>query len=215
MKANKSVMQSMMLLAIAASALILAGASSWIKGDASDAPASKDQWDRRETTAYPDWPPVEPFVFNVAVTQVEGGWHVTWEAQLTGDYNQDGVVSILDQTPLAAHFNEAVADKPSLIVIDGNDDGVVNILDLTDLASHFLMEMVGFEVAVTEDPEQYPYSTVATIRFSQHELPVEGRLEYETDIVTDVTTGYLRVSSLMYPIEEWISEETVPLPGTE
>lgn len=140
---------------------------------------------------------------------------MTWEAQLTGDYNQDGVVNILDLTPLAAHLNESVADNPALIVIDGNNDGVVNISDLMPLAAYFWSEMVGFKIELTEDLDQYPYSTVATVGFGEHKLPVEGRLEYETVITTEMTTGYLLMKSQLYPYEDWIWQETVPLPGTE
>jgi len=206
------------VLAIAASAILLAAATSWTGANDSDLPASTKQSlaGERATAAGPGWPPVEPFVFDVEVAPLKGGWRVSWEAQLVGDYNQDGIVNILDITPLAAHFNETVADNPSLIVVDGNGDWVVNIMDITPLVAHFGLELIGLEIQVFQDEYEWQSTTVATVGFKEHKLPVEGRLAYETNIATDATSGYLRVASIIYPEEPgWLWDPPVPLPGTE
>jgi len=206
----------MMLLAIAAVGVLAFALDGLVAaGDADGPPAQTEQQLLAPHSAHSIPLPLFPFVHEVQASPVEGGWHVTWEAQLTGDYNQDGSVSILDLTPLAAHLNEAVGDDPWLVVIDGNDDGVVNILDFTPLAGSFGLALNGFEIQLSEDYDEFPFATIATVDFSEHKLPVEGRLKYETVITTEMTTGYLRVASIVYPEEpEWLWDPPVPLPGT-
>lgn len=76
---------------------------------------------------------------------------LTWTERNTGDYNNDGFVSALDITPLAAHFNEPV-ETPQQELINGNGDPVINILDMTPLAANFLRHIAGYELFVLPIP---------------------------------------------------------------
>gem|GEM_PF-2334785 len=76
----------------------------------------------------------------------DGTYTLTWSYRNTGDYNQDGIVNIMDITPLAAHFNESVAEHPETEPIDGNGDGVITILDITPLAANFFTDCAGYSV---------------------------------------------------------------------
>jgi len=68
----------------------------------------------------------------------------TWSYRNVGDYNQDGIVNIMDITPLAAHFNESADEGNEWI--DGNGDGAITILDVTPLAANFFCDVAGYEI---------------------------------------------------------------------
>ena len=75
---------------------------------------------------------------------------LSWSYRNSGDYNQDSLVTILDVTPLAVHFNESVeGGAPVNEVIDGNGDGVISILDVTPLAAGFGVELADCAVEGT------------------------------------------------------------------
>jgi outer membrane protein assembly factor BamB len=75
--------------------------------------------------------PGEPLVLN-------------WYYVNVGDYNQDGLVSVNDLTPLGVHFNEQSPGFPEpwqydheMSVIDGNGDGLISVNDITPLGANF------------------------------------------------------------------------------
>jgi len=102
-------------------------------------------------------------VEDVAATISEDGTAlVSWQEMHPGDYNNDGLVSILDLTPLAANFGASVdgAENPGKIdLIDGNRDGFIAISDITPLAANFDTTIAGYNVYRTllatqeEDPD--------------------------------------------------------------
>jgi len=63
----------------------------------------------------------------------DGTYALTWSYRNVSDYNQDGIVNVLDITPLAAHFNEPTDETNESI--DGSGDGAITILDVTPLAA--------------------------------------------------------------------------------
>ena len=74
----------------------------------------------------------------------DGTYTLTWSYKNVGDYNQDGIVNIMDITPLAVHFNETADETNELI--DGNEDTVIDIKDITPLAANFLTEVAGYVI---------------------------------------------------------------------
>jgi hypothetical protein len=84
------------------------------------------------------------------VVAVEGEYSVRWPAQLRGDYNQDGLVSINDLTPLAVLLgSRRFGDLWALDAqarVDGNGDGLISVSDLTPLGAAFGQQLTGFTV---------------------------------------------------------------------
>ena len=74
----------------------------------------------------------------------DGTYTLTWSYKNVGDYNQDGIVNIMDITPLAVHFNETADETNEWI--DGNEDTVIDIKDITPLAANFLTEVAGYVI---------------------------------------------------------------------
>jgi PKD repeat protein len=89
---------------------------------------------------------------------------LSWRYYSIGDYNQDGLVSINDLTPLGQRYGEASplgAGQPfppdSLgAVIDGNGDGLINISDITAIGQNYGARVDGYRVYSAEDTSAYP-----------------------------------------------------------
>jgi len=79
----------------------------------------------------------------------DGQLTLAWSYVNIGDYNQDGIVNIIDITPLAVHFGESVIDYPAADPVDGNGDGFITIADITPLAAHFFTSCAGYVVQGT------------------------------------------------------------------
>jgi PKD repeat protein len=98
---------------------------------------------------------------------------LSWTERALGDYNQDGLVSINDLTPVGQRYNETVAhDDPAdhdgldcwptgdpdgagadnwrLARIDGNDDGLVYLSDITTIAQHWNERLDGYRLYFKE-----------------------------------------------------------------
>jgi len=99
-----------------------------------------------------------------------GGLRLMWSYRNIGDYNQDGVVSISDVTPLAIHYLATVAVPNSIEdVVDGNRDGVVNISDITPIAINFGVNCSGYALqnSPTGEPSGPGWSTYLTVPLGQ------------------------------------------------
>jgi len=80
------------------------------------------------------------------VAEVEGtAVKLTWTEKTVGDYNNDGLVSISDVTPVAIHFLKP-PDTPQREIVDGNGDGIINIADVTQIARFFGKSITGYNV---------------------------------------------------------------------
>jgi thiol-disulfide isomerase/thioredoxin len=74
---------------------------------------------------------------------------LTWEEKNSGDYNNDGLVSINDLTPLGGMINTSVAgnaDPVYAAMVDGNDDGQITISDLTPIGGNFGNQLTGYVI---------------------------------------------------------------------
>jgi len=93
----------------------------------------------------------------------------SWTERALGDYNQDGLVSVNDLTPIGQRYNESVAhDDPAAhgglgywptgdpdgagadnwraARIDGNDDGLIYLTDITTIAQHWNERLDGYRL---------------------------------------------------------------------
>jgi len=98
---------------------------------------------------------------------------LSWTERALGDYNQDGLVSINDLTPIGQRYSETVAhDDPAdhdglgywptgdpdgagaenwrVARIDGNDDGLVYLTDITTIAQHWNERLDGYRLYFKE-----------------------------------------------------------------
>jgi len=107
-------------------------------------------------------------VNDLALTGEEPPYALTWHHRSQGDYNQDGVVSIADVTPIAIHFGETVPGDDTAhvsiqAVVDGNQDGTVSISDVTPIAMRFGVEVHRYviENSLTEGVDWSEVSRVA------------------------------------------------------
>ena len=107
----------------------------------------------------------------------DGTYTLTWSYRNTGDYNQDGIVNVMDITPLAVHFNESADETNEWI--DGNGDSVINIADITPLAANFFTDCAGYSVQAA-DAADGTFNGIALE--SLNDASGEGRLILSFDL---------------------------------
>ena|GEM_PF-2165912 len=93
----------------------------------------------------------------------DGTYTLTWSYRNVGDYNQDGIVNIMDITPLAVHFQESADETNEWI--DGNRDSLINLADVTPLAVSFGNEVAGYSVLQAPDYPGYTFDEVEKVGF--------------------------------------------------
>lgn len=84
---------------------------------------------------------------------------LSWGYTVSGDYNQDGTVAIIDLTPLGMHYGEHGPFPGTAVqsVIDGNGDQVLNTGDLTAIGVNYGRNAAaGYAVFESTDTAQYP-----------------------------------------------------------
>lgn len=90
--------------------------------------------------------PVSDFAKSPFIWDAGNGDAFVWH-YLPGDYDQNGVVSISDLTPLAVHFGKQVpAGNPNSIeaVVDGDGNGSITIADVTPIGVNFGLAVSGY-----------------------------------------------------------------------
>ena len=110
-------------------------------------------------------------VFDLAATPVNNSVNLQWTERIAGDYNQDGLVSAEDLTPLGQFFGQTVEYEPAAehggfsrwpagdpadggegalnwrkARIDGDGNGLIGIGDITMLAQHWQERGGGYAV---------------------------------------------------------------------
>jgi len=83
---------------------------------------------------------------------------LTWYYYNTGDYNQDGFVTVNDITPLGQNFNAEgpFASTSALSCVDGNQDGYITVNDITPIGQAFGRSVTGYNVYTSMDEGDYP-----------------------------------------------------------
>ncbi len=101
---------------------------------------------------------------------------LSWEERNIGDYDNNGLVSISDITPIGLLFHETLAghDPPGeVVLVDGDGNGEINLADLTPIARNFGRGLVGYGLYAlnqeTADPLQLElYSKPIELRANVH-----------------------------------------------
>jgi outer membrane protein assembly factor BamB len=86
------------------------------------------------------------------------GYALQWSYLNTGDYNQDGLVSISDIASIAHHWSAKQADPDwdTAKLADGNGDGVINISDVTPIAENWQSFVASYGIFSSTDEVDYP-----------------------------------------------------------
>gem|GEM_PF-2276876 len=150
--------------------------------------------------------------------------HLLWTELNKGDGNNDGTLTIMDITPIAAYFQqEANPDVPATLLADYNSDGAVSILDITMLAAGFMNDLDGYNVESMEQgagtwtrippqgsgqatllrPEKFPSPSSADgpLHWTFDYGPIEGTFSFR--VVAHSTMG----------VDGAVSKNTVTLTG--
>jgi YD repeat-containing protein len=99
------------------------------------------------------------------LTYDQGSSRISWYMVHAGDYNQDGLVTVSDLTPLAGYFNQtaqstfALPDFPHESIqsaIDGDGNGEINLADITPIAANFDHQLEGYHVYQSADAADNP-----------------------------------------------------------
>jgi PKD repeat protein len=108
-------------------------------------------------------------VSDLAAVDTGGALELRWTYRNKGDYNQDGLVSINDLTPLGANLGKNTADPDwttQAVVADGNTDGLITINDLTPIGAGFNARVEGYRIEGTTSPSvEASWTTVAEVPF--------------------------------------------------
>ena len=89
--------------------------------------------------------------------------NLEWFFVNPGDYNQDGLVTVSDFTPLGQNFNAAgpFAPESALSVVDGNSDGYITVSDITAIGQNFGNSVVRYEAYASSSSADYPTGNTA------------------------------------------------------
>jgi len=119
---------------------------------------------------------------------------LSWDYYNTGDYNQDGFVTVNDLTPVGVHFDKDTdsPDWEAASMADGNFDGMITVSDITPIGQAFGCSVTSYNVYVSADAEDYPTDAtedngsadlLGTVQFIDGETAsgVRMRFSYEVE----------------------------------
>lgn len=83
---------------------------------------------------------------------------LSWYYYHPGDYNQNGIVDILDLTQIGLHDQLEVTDDPNTLesIVDYNCNGVVDIGDMEGIDDHWQSRIDGYYIYSSTDIADYP-----------------------------------------------------------
>jgi len=95
----------------------------------------------------------------------DGTFTLSWSYRNTGDFNQDGFITIADFARMVFHFfDSAPWAHPIDELIDANEDGVIDVADTAEIAENFESEVVGFAIEIRSTINS-PWARVKRIPF--------------------------------------------------
>ncbi|MEZ5339436.1 MAG: PKD domain-containing protein [bacterium] len=103
--------------------------------------------------------PVNPGSMSaLSVDQAAG--KLNWEYRCSGDYDQNGLVSISDLTPLGVHFGKSGPFSVSSIesVVDGDGNGEINLGDITPIGQNFGRGVESYNIYLSANASDAPAS---------------------------------------------------------
>ncbi|MCB1221418.1 MAG: hypothetical protein H7A35_00915 [Planctomycetales bacterium] len=94
----------------------------------------------------------------LSVDQAAG--KLNWEYRCSGDYDQNGLVSISDLTPLGVHFGKGgpFSDNSIESVVDGDGNGEINLGDITPIGQNFGRGVEGYNIYLSAVASDAPAS---------------------------------------------------------
>ncbi len=134
----------------------------------------------------------------VLMDNLDGTFSLTWTYKNVGDYNQDGIVSIQDISPLAEHFMEIARLENEWM--DGDGNGVINIGDVTPLAENFFSQVAGYLIR-GGNSQDGPLTEMSRVAFVQ---PESERLKVFAELVSE--TKYTVFYVVPYDSDGWLGE---------
>jgi hypothetical protein len=141
----------------------------------------------------------------------ESSSKLNWLYAVQGDYNQNGVVSISDLTPLGQYFGatSATAGVPfgtvdARSVVDGNSDGVISIDDLTPIGINYGADaMGGYAIYKAPTTNGYPASNnepshipLTDVQLTPEITPQGQRLRYSYTLTNPTANEFYWVRPL-------------------
>jgi hypothetical protein len=114
---------------------------------------------------------------------------LTWYYTNPGDFNQDGLVSLTDLTPIGYHWMQSGPFPEDSVgaVIDYNSDGMISLNDMSGISINWSNYIHGYNVYVSWDENHYPIANDADSVL----LPIASLLKVETELGNP---GYDRLS---------------------
>jgi len=90
---------------------------------------------------------------------------LTWDYSCPGDYDQNGLVTVADLTPLGRHF---YAQAPFAVgsiesVVDGDGNGLITVGDITPIGRNYEKGISTYEVYFTAHAEKRPEAGAAAV----------------------------------------------------
>jgi hypothetical protein len=110
-------------------------------------------------------PPDDLASASVAVYDADTGV-LSWDYASAGDYNQDGLVSINDLTPLGPTIGTSVTPalftrESALSVIDVDRNGNINVSDMTSLGANYKVLVTHYNIYASTNELDWPQSPTA------------------------------------------------------
>ncbi|MBN2081449.1 hypothetical protein JW859_04485 [bacterium] len=121
----------------------------------------------------------------------------TWTYRNAGDYNQDGMVTVNDITPVGVHFGKGAdaADWQVAQVADGNRDGLITVSDITPIGQNFQATVTGYVLQATTTPrDEGSWTELAQALLADATPPDGGGLLTLTTEVDLIEVPYYRVA---------------------
>ncbi|MCC7477650.1 hypothetical protein IT575_04245 [bacterium] len=101
-----------------------------------------------------------------------GNWVLSWDYTNPGDTNQDGVVSVMDLSPIGLHYLERVENGigDSSRHVDTDSNGLINVQDVTAIGMNFSSELFAYQIEMRE-PGTEAWITVGQLLLGDQQVP--------------------------------------------